>query len=68
MKILKRGDIRLKTKTFECKGCGTVYEATEKEYTAADSLAYLHDGITAYCDCPICKKKAVTAKIDKGHK
>lgn len=60
MKILYRGEIPKKPKQFTCKYCGTVFEAEASEYKAADQIAWIHDGISAYCKCPICCKVAYT--------
>lgn len=58
MKILKYGQIPRRTKQFTCKKCGTVFLADETEYRCADQLAVMHDGITAYCKCPVCGNEA----------
>jgi rubredoxin len=56
VKILKQGEVPTDTKKFTCKKCGTVFEAEKGEYVIADQWAYMHDGITAFCDCPVCGK------------
>ena len=60
MKIIKRGEIPNKIKRFTCRYCGTIFEADNTEYRCADQLAYLYDGISAYCECPVCGKTADT--------
>ena len=62
MKILKEGKIPTETKQFACHNCGTVFEAEKGEYTYADQMAYVHDGVTAYCICPLCGRRTYTCK------
>ena len=54
MKIIKRGEIPNQVRRFTCRYCGTIFEADNTEYRRADQLAYIHDGISAYCKCPVC--------------
>lgn len=58
MKILKWGEVPNKTKVFKCAYCGTEFEAEFGEYRNADQFAYVCEGITAYCTCPVCGKCA----------
>ncbi len=62
MRIIEEGHIPTKEKEFHCQYCGCVFVAAENEYNVAGQLAYMHDGITAYCTCPTCKKTAYTSK------
>ena len=54
MKIIKMGELPKKTKRFTCMYCKTVFEADDTEYIQAGYLEQMHDGITAYCNCPVC--------------
>lgn len=62
MKIIKQGKtieeleaILKKTKRFECKICGCVFEADDGEYKWVEDHIY-----GAYvCDCPNCCHRAV---------
>ena len=56
MKIIKPGDYEklLKPKHFCCTQCGCEFEADVSEYKSAAQIAYMHDGITAVCKCPLC--------------
>ena len=54
MKIIKAGTIERKTETFICLKCSTIFEADETEYTNADQMEYMHDGIRCKCKCPVC--------------
>lgn len=65
MKIIRRGHIQSKTKRFSCFHCGTVFEAEEGEYRNADQVAYVCEGIVAYCSCPVCGRRA-DCKGDRG--
>ena len=58
MRIIKEGKIPTFTKKFNCYNCGTIFEADKNEYQNASQIEYIHDGILAYCKCPICKKLA----------
>lgn len=65
MKIIKRGKtkgelkaILNKTKRFECKTCGCIFEANKGEYTEEE-----HG--TTYCVCPNCDKNAFEVKMEK---
>lgn len=63
MKILKQGKtkeelkaILNKTKRFECKTCGCIFEADEGEYVEEE-----HG--TTYCACPNCGKNAFDVRM-----
>ena len=58
MKIIRKGYIPTETKTFKCGYCGCIFQAEKSEYRVADQLAYLHDGISADCNCPTCGRVA----------
>ena len=62
MRIIKEGKIPITTKIFTCHKCGTIFEAEKGEYEPGGQIAYLHDGVTAYCDCPFCGQKTYTYK------
>ena len=58
MKIIKKGVIPKQTKEFTCRFCDTVFEAEKGEYSVADQMSYLQNGIQYECQCPICKRTA----------
>lgn len=62
MKIIKQGKtkeelkaILNKTKRFECKMCGCIFEADEGEYIEEDCFY----SFSFYCKCPNCGKIAI---------
>lgn len=66
MKIIKKGKtkeelkaILNKTKRFECKTCGCVFEANEDEYEVEEEWIYS----TYYCFCPNCGKESFEVKM-----
>lgn len=58
IKILKKGDLIIpqNIKRFSCADCGCVFEADSSEYTLANQLEAMHDGIIAKCECPTCSR------------
>ena len=54
MKIIKQGDLNIARKPlrFECKNCGTIFEADKGEYQFVDN--YLSKEINYACECPLC--------------
>lgn len=56
MRIIKQGNYRasVKSKFFYCERCGCEFEADYSEYKGVPQIAYIHDGITAECQCPSC--------------
>lgn len=60
MKIIKHGnhETLTKPKYFHCGRCGCEFEADISEYKAASQIAYIHDGISAECKCPLCGRTA----------
>lgn len=66
MKIIKQGKtkeelkaILNKTKRFECKTCGCIFEADEGEYETEEVQIYSYH----YCKCPNCGQKANEVKM-----
>lgn len=66
MKIIKQGKskeelkaILNKTKRFECKTCGCIFEANEGEYKFEEDYIYS----TYYCKCPNCDGTAFEVKM-----
>lgn len=58
MKILKNGnpDKILRILKFDCKNCGCIFEASNKEYQEPSQLDAVGNGIIAICKCPCCGK------------
>lgn len=56
MRIIKPGNYEkfLKPKRFCCTRCGCEFEAEHFECKVVDPIAYMHDGITVVCKCPLC--------------
>lgn len=54
MRIIKTGKVEYKVEKFTCLRCGTIFEAGESEYTHANQMEYMHDGIRIKCQCPLC--------------
>ena len=54
MKILKPGDLSLikRTKRFECRNCGCIFQADKDEY----KINHQYNEEYAYCQCPFCHK------------
>ncbi len=52
MKIIKEGDISKlkKTKRFECKKCGCIFEADKTEY----KISSQYNEFYTYATCPFC--------------
>ena len=65
MLIIHRGEVPDITKRFECKYCGTLFEAAEGEYVSCNQMEYMHDGLEYKCLCPVCGR---TVYIEKGEK
>lgn len=68
MKIIKQGKtekelkaILNKTKRFECKTCGCIFEADKGEYVEEE-----HG--TTYCVCPNCSRNAFEVKMRETDK
>lgn len=66
MKIIKEGKskeelkaILNKTKRFECKTCGCVFEADEEEYDEEDNFYTC----IYYCKCPNCGRNGFEVKM-----
>lgn len=57
MEIIKLGQIPEDKKRFECKNCGTIFNADINECKRLDHFAYIHDDIQWECVCPLCRKK-----------
>ena len=53
MKIIKQGDLNIARKPlrFECKNCGTVFEAIKQEYIYCGDQ---RKGDNWKCECPLC--------------
>lgn len=67
MNIIKQGKtkeelkaILNKTKRFECKTCGCIFEADEGEYT---HNTHQYNETIYYCQCPNCSKDAREVKM-----
>lgn len=66
MKIIKPGKskeelktILNKTKRFECKTCGCIFEADNGEYIEEEGFY----SYSYYCECPNCGKNAFEGKM-----
>jgi hypothetical protein len=66
MKIIKQGKtkeelkiILKKTKCFECKTCGCVFEADDGEYETVEVQIYSY----CFCKCPNCGQRAKEVKM-----
>lgn len=71
MKIIKEGKpkeelkaILNKTKRFECKTCGCIFEADKGEYETEDVQIYT----AYYCECPNCGQTAYEVKMRESGK
>lgn len=53
MKIIKKGDLNIAKKPlrFECKNCGTIFEAIKQEYIYCGDQ---REGDNWKCECPLC--------------
>ena len=67
MKIIKQGKtkdelkaILNKTKRFECRICGCIFEADEGEYT---HNSHQYNETVYYCKCPNCGKDALEVNM-----
>lgn len=66
MNIIKQGkskeelkSILNKTKRFECKTCGCIFEADEGEYIEEDDFYTC----VYYCKCPNCEQNAFEVRM-----
>jgi Zn finger protein HypA/HybF involved in hydrogenase expression len=54
MKIIKQGNLNIARKPlrFECKNCGTIFEAIKQEYIYCGDQ---REGDNWKCECPLCR-------------